>query len=160
MPCYLFTYHTHGSWLPDHPRGYVKRGQGYLPCNHQLAEKYRGSMQTATVFLGEFEQEIAINALVEAVDYIDCQLHYVASDRTHLHVLVSWRDDTPWKKRRNSLKKAITIKLKGSRDRKTWLSEGSSRKQVGDQEHYDYLMTTYLPRHRGLKWNAEKGIHQ
>src|SRR4051794_35604479 len=28
MPCYLFTYHAYGSWMPDHKRGYVHRGQG------------------------------------------------------------------------------------------------------------------------------------
>ncbi|QDS98701.1 hypothetical protein [Adhaeretor mobilis] len=94
MPCYLFTYHAHGSWLPDHPRGFVKRGKGYLPSDPQLAEKYRGNMKESTVVLKSPEQRLVISAVLEAVKHINCQLHYVATDQTHIHALVSWSDNT------------------------------------------------------------------
>ena len=159
MPCFVFTYHAHGSWLPNHPRGYVKRGKGYLPRDVQLAEKYREQMNGPTVVFTPIEQEVAIGTLVQAVGFINCELHYVPTDRTHIHAIVSWSDETAWQKRRNSLKKAITINLKEQQERKTWLSEGSSRKQVSNQEHFDYLITVYLPKHCGLKWSAQRGIH-
>ena len=31
MPVYLFTFHAYGSWLPDNPRGYVRRKEGIQP---------------------------------------------------------------------------------------------------------------------------------
>ena len=33
-----------------------------------------------------------------------------------------------------------------------WLVAGASRKRVTTREHFDYLMDTYLPKHRGLQW--------
>jgi hypothetical protein len=41
MPCYLFTYHAYGSWMPDRPQGYVRRGKGILPTDTRMAERYR-----------------------------------------------------------------------------------------------------------------------
>src|SRR5215831_8297770 len=29
VPVYLFTFHGYMTWLPDNPRGYTKRGEGY-----------------------------------------------------------------------------------------------------------------------------------
>jgi hypothetical protein len=40
MPCYLFTYHAYGSWMPDRVEGYVRRGQGILPRDTQMASLY------------------------------------------------------------------------------------------------------------------------
>ncbi len=37
-------------------------------------------------------------------------------------------------------------------ERRPWFSKGGSRKQVADQEHFDYLVHVYLPRHTGRKW--------
>ena len=42
-------------------------------------------------------------------------------------------------------------------ERREWFVEGGSRKRVKDRAHFDYLVTTYLPRHRGWKWSSEKG---
>jgi len=33
-----------------------------------------------------------------------------------------------------------------------WFVRRSSRKQVKEEQHLDYLMTTYLPKHRGKSW--------
>ena len=42
MPCYLFTYHGYGTWLPDRSRGYVRRKEGILPTDEApMAECYR-----------------------------------------------------------------------------------------------------------------------
>jgi hypothetical protein len=44
MPCYLFTYHGHGTWLPDHARGYVRRKVGVLAADVEMARNYRGNL--------------------------------------------------------------------------------------------------------------------
>jgi len=46
-------------------------------------------------------------------------------------------------------------KLNRELERRTWLSEGASRKQVKDQAHFDYLINEYVPLHRG--WKMEGG---
>ena len=49
MPCYLITYHAYGSWMPDQRRGYVKRHQGILSPDKEMAERYRENLKQAVV---------------------------------------------------------------------------------------------------------------
>jgi hypothetical protein len=56
MPCYLFTYHGHGTWLPDHERGYVRRKEGVLAADLQMASRYRSNFQDNAI---EFTRENA-----------------------------------------------------------------------------------------------------
>ena len=98
MPCYLFTYHTFGSWYPDRARGYVVRGKGILPRDTKMARTYRDRAKHGTVHIEEAHQLAIIHRLVDAVGFIDCRLHAVATDGTHVHVLVSWRGDRPGSK--------------------------------------------------------------
>ena len=44
MPCYHFTFHGYGTWMPDEDDGYVRRGEGQLPQDVVEASKYRGRM--------------------------------------------------------------------------------------------------------------------
>jgi hypothetical protein len=67
--------------------------------------------------------------------------------------LISWADERPWLKIRSGLKTSLTLRLnRDVRRRKHWFVDSASRKQVKDQEHFDHLVTNYLPSHRGWKW--------
>ena len=158
MPCYLFTYHTYCSWMPDRPQGYVQRHKGILSCDPEMAEWYRNAASYDEALLNEDQQIIAIERLQGAVNFIACHLHFVATEPTHIHVLVSWRDERPWQLKRTSLKRAITIELKAKFGKRPWLSDGSSRERVKDQGHFDYLVTKYLPDHLGWKWCERRGL--
>lgn len=160
MPCYLFTYHTHGSWLPDRPQGYVRKHEGILPQDKQLARLYRNLMTQGEVSLAEEIQLVAIQKLLEAGPYIDCRVHAVVTDEKHIHLITSWHDtERGWMQTRSSFKKSLTIGLKASHDAKRWLSRGASRKQVNDRLHFDYLVNSYLPNHRGWKWDERVGYY-
>jgi REP element-mobilizing transposase RayT len=86
------------------------------------------------------------------------RVHYVATEPTHVHILVSWKDDRPFEKLRASIRQSISRRLGRDDGRRTWLSEGGSRRKVSSQEHFDYLVTTYLPNHGGWKWSEEQGL--
>lgn len=161
MPCYLFTYHTYGSWLPDRIQGFVRRGDGILQQDKQLANLYRNLMAQGTVSLDVEVQLTAIETLIDAASYIECRPHAIATDQHHLHLLVSWRDQQrDWKQLRSSFKKSVTIRLKAMHDVRKWLSRDASRKKVDVRSHFDHLVTTYLPRHRGWKWDERIGFYQ
>lgn len=53
MPCFLFTYHAHGTWLPNRSRGYVKRGQGILPPDETMHQRYSQAMKEPKVNFDE-----------------------------------------------------------------------------------------------------------
>ena len=152
MPCYLFTYHAYGSWMPDRKQGFVRRGQGVLSPDKGLACQYRTDAKQPQITFDGSVQRLVIDELQTAWGYQDCRGHFVATDSTHVHVLVSWPDERPWKRIRSGLKSSLTRRLNQELRRQTWFSDSASRKRVKDQSHFDYLVTEYLPSHHGWKW--------
>ncbi|MCA9234787.1 MAG: hypothetical protein KDA44_04925 [Planctomycetales bacterium] len=157
MPCYLFTLHAYGSWYPDRPQGYVVRGQGILPSDAEEARRYRQRAAHAPATLEAAQQRAIIAQAVEAAAVLGCRLHFVATEPTHVHLLVSWSTQCTWACVRKSFKKALTIRLKGQLGKRPWFSENGSRKRVTDQDHFDYLVGKYLPDHSGWKWCEGRG---
>jgi REP element-mobilizing transposase RayT len=158
MPCYLFTYHSFGSWLPDRKRGYVKRHRGILAPDKIMAEKYRSAMKETVVELQSDIQRIIIDAVLDSREKQRFETYYITTDATHVHVLVGWRDERPWLHLRSIIKGSISRRLNQDHHRRTWFAEGGSRKQVTDHVHFNYLVQRYLPKHRGWKWSPQGGI--
>lgn len=160
MPCYLFTYHAHGSWLSDKyqasSNGIYQRALFADQDRFNLPKSRKPIRSTGLLAA---EQKLAIEGLQRAAQHSNCRLHYVATDRTHVQVLVSWQHDCHWKQQRAHLRKAIVANLQKMRGRETWLSEGSSRKQIRDQWQFDQLVNEKLPKYRGLKWSELQSKH-
>jgi hypothetical protein len=156
MPCYLFTYHGHGTWLPDRKQGYVKRNQGILSPNLAEAAAYRAVMGEAVEFDNQL-QIVLIDALVDSQEKQFFAAHYIATETTHIHALLSWRDERAWLHMRSIIKSSISRRLNRECGKRTWLADGASRKRVKDRKHFDYLVSRYLPKHRGWKWCLERG---
>ena len=152
MPCYLFTYHAYGSWMPDRKQGFVRRTEGVLPPDANLAREYRSDLKQRPVSFDGQIQSLIINELQTACVHQKCRGHYAATETSHVHVLVSWRDDRPWKKVRSGLKSSLTRRLNRELRRQIWFSDSASRRRVEDRAHFDYLVEQYLPSHRGWKW--------
>lgn len=157
MPCYLFTWHTYGSWLPDRTKGYVHWSRGWAPTSTALAQRYRQQQKEPTATLTDELQRDVITELVEAAPLIGFRLHFVATDATHVHVLVSWPDDRSWKRLRRSIRRSLSVRLNRIRRRK-WFSRGGPPRHVYSQTHFDHLETDYLPAHRGWKWCERRGL--
>jgi hypothetical protein len=160
MPCYHFTFHGYGTWMPDEDDGYVKRHNGHLPQDVVEAAEYRRRMTDDEVAFDELHQKTLIDEVHVTAGKTDLRVHYVATEPTHIHALVSWKDDRPWLRVRTSLKSSLSRRMKRDHGRREWLSEGASRRNVANQEHFDYLVATYLPGHSGWKWSEEKGLHK
>ncbi|HVT27975.1 MAG TPA: hypothetical protein VHE81_08170 [Lacipirellulaceae bacterium] len=157
MPCFLFTYHAYRSWMPDRPQGYVRRHQGILPRNLKMAGQYEANAKHSRVRFVADHQLKCIETLQCAVEHISCRLHFVSTDSTHVHALVSWTGTQTWLQNRTSLKRALTLSLKSAFGNRPWLVDGASRKQVCDRAHFEYLVGTYLRSHSGWKWCEHRG---
>lgn len=161
MPCYHFTFHGYGTWMPDEDDRYVKRGIGKLPQDTKVAAQYRRQMTDDEVLFDESQQHVLIDEVHLASKHQDFRVHFVATEPTHIHILVSWRDEErPFEKTRASIRQSLSRRLSKEFHQRQWLSEGGSRRRVVGQEHYDYLVCTYLPDHSGWKWSEEKGLHK
>jgi len=160
MPCCLFTYHAYGSWLPNREQGYVKRHQGILPQDMQKHRLYAKAKIEEIVAFASEHQRCAIKSLIESQAPQRFELYFVATDATHLHALLAWRDDRNVVAMRGFVKGSISRAMNAAFNRRTWLSEGGSRRQIRNREHFDYLMAVYLPKHSGWKWNVVEGLHR
>jgi len=150
---YLITFHSYCSWLPDHPRGYVRRKKGILPADPKMSTNYRHRAKHERVrFTSEdcdFLLDLAINECSQSSR--QWQLHMGVAVFNHVHLLVSWAAITPIDRVQAVLHRALNV---GMRDRhhaangRPFLSRGGSVKRVADHAHYNHLVHTYLPSHR------------
>ena len=98
--------------MPDHKRGYTQRGKGYLPHDDEMAESYaRRAKNEQTVFDDQIARAL-IEELMTACAHIDCRLHAGTTEPTHIHGLVSWKDQRAWMRVRTSIKTSLTKRLK------------------------------------------------
>lgn len=143
MPVYLFTYHAYRSWSPDNRRGFVQESQGIQPPNECLAAAYRRAASHPPV---EFDclTQIQLIAKTHAICAGDAhRLHGAATEPTHIHVLVSWKNHSlAFNKVRGRIRNLLSLHLSRSAGvtGRPWFSGGSSRKRIKDHKHFKHLM--------------------
>jgi hypothetical protein len=163
MPCFLFTYHAHGSWLPDRPDGYVHWREGLQPTDERLAAAYKRKMKVAGTSVAAFDepaQRLLIEELQIAAKYQKFRLHGVATELTHLHAMVSWADERAPLPLSEEIKKSLSLRLGKDVAKRKWLAKGGHERRVKDQEHFDFLKNVYLPSHGGWKWDEQRGLYR
>jgi REP element-mobilizing transposase RayT len=154
MAVYLLTFHAYRSWNADHPRGYVRRGHGVFPPEEQRAIQYDMRADQLPVLFDEGSQRALLDIVADACHRRGWRLHAFASEPSHVHLLVSWREFLPWEEAAAKLKNLMSWQLgrtHGVLERR-WFSRGGSRKRVADRRHFEHLVEVYLPRHRGVVW--------
>jgi REP element-mobilizing transposase RayT len=154
MAVYHFTIHAYGTWRADNPRGYVHHDDGLLPPDPIIARARDAAANFDTMEFNEPIQRLLIRAAWETCRRRGWRLHAVGTDPTHIHLLVSWIEFLLWSNVFNRLKNGMSYMLGkeiGPRGRR-WFVRGGSRKRVVERGHFDYLMNTYLPDHRGVFW--------
>ena len=154
MPVYLFTFHAYRSWSADNPRGFVQRGARLQAPNPRLAEYYAQRADQAPVLFEPFHQEVLIWIVCDACKRRGWRAHFVATEPTHIHILVSWRSARPWREVGQRIKTLASLMLgrKIGRSGQKWFSRGGSRKRVRTRKHFNHLVDKYLPGHGGLQW--------
>jgi len=150
MPVYLFTYHAYRSWMPDHQRGYVQHGRGIRKPSVAMAARYAERARGPRVYFDEEQQRALIVAAREVCTRLNWRLHAIQANRTHVHVLLSWREYQPWLAVFARVKNILSLHLgrqAGVKGR-PWFARKGSRKRVRDPRHFTHLCYTYLPGHR------------
>jgi REP element-mobilizing transposase RayT len=154
--------------MPDHPRGYTTRDNGYRAPDERMSDLYHLRANHAPVVFTEQFQRWLIDAILETRPHLHTRVHGVATESTHVHMLVSWDSDRPWEAIRKSIRTAMTRHARAMLDlqrsesdkdarHQPVFSDGGSRKQVHDRSHFAHLMTQYLPDHSGLQWFEDRG---
>ena len=153
MAVFLFTYHGYGTWMPDRDEGFARRGTGILPPSREFMLMYQRDIKGVPVEFNDAHQKALIAEAQVAAEKQQFRLHHIATESTHVHVLMSWKDDRPWLRMRSALKSSFSV-------RRQWFVDYASRRYVHDQEHFDYLVHVYLPEHGGWKWSETKELYR
>ena len=148
MAVYHFTLHAYQSWMPDHPRGWVKRGEGVQKPDPELATEWRASAQAGRVYFTRDLQAVLVWGAYDCC----ARLHAVGTDPGHVHLVVSWRHYAPYQRVMDKLKNVLSYLLgrATSRRGRRWFVRDGSHRRVTNRSHLDYLIREYLPDHRGV----------
>lgn len=146
--------------MPNHERGYVHRERGLLPQDEEMGQNYRRNLTQVAVFFSDAMQRKLIDASLEACKCQHVCCHSIATESTHIHLLVSWNTERTWRTVRRQIGRNLSLRLNAKFGRKRWLSKSPSRKRVVDRPHLDHLMNAYFPNHSGWKWDATRGLYR
>jgi REP element-mobilizing transposase RayT len=121
-----------------------------------MAESYaRVAKQPPVIFTTQI-QKILINTARAECAAQNWRLYAAATDRTHVHTLISWKTFIPWNDVIKRQKNILSYRL--GRDlgmtARQWFVRGQSRRRVIDQAHFEYLVQNYFPKHNGVGWYA------
>ncbi|MBX2852489.1 MAG: hypothetical protein KTR15_12175 [Phycisphaeraceae bacterium] len=152
MPVYHFTFHAYGTWLPDHPKGYARREKGALPPDEAMAGRYREQMKGEPTAFSDKAQAVALQALIDSQLLQHFTLYAVASEASHLHVVLAWDDEREPVAVRSRIKTSMTRALNQALGRRTWFVKNAGQTPVRDELHLHELAHSYLPSHGGLYW--------
>jgi REP element-mobilizing transposase RayT len=155
MPVYHFTFHAYGTWMPDHPKGYVRRNQGVLPPNAKMADQYRRNMKQPTTQLTADIQRLALDTLIAAQAPQRIKLYAVATEDVHLHLIIGWDDDRDPIRVRANVKSSLTRVLNQTLGKRRWFARNAGQTRVKGHKHLHHLAHVYLPTHPGLFWRSE-----
>jgi len=144
--------------MPDHERGYRRRDAGVLPPDPEMAENYERRANFDPVVFTPEHQEIIIQTAIEVCKKRDWRLHYCVSVDSHVHPLVSWRDDQiefdfVYERLKQAMGYALAKHFNAKGRPNFARGGGEDRKQVADEEHFERLMTKYLPDHFGATFS-------
>ncbi len=139
--------------MPDHPRGYVKRKKGILPCDPRMAGNYRRRAKYERVRFTTEDCEYLLKIAAEECERPsrNWSLHMGVAVFNHAHLLVGWEGFVPIKRVKPALHRALNVALRdrhGASMGRPFLARGGSAKRVVDGDHFDHLINTYLPSHR------------
>jgi hypothetical protein len=123
-----------------------------------MAERYQANLKQAVVQFDECAQRLLIEESLVACGHQELRCHYIATESTHAHILVSWKNNRVWQVVRAKLRESLTRRFNAEIKRQEWFAKSPSRKRVRDRQHFDYLVNMYLPKHSGLKWREGRGI--
>lgn len=160
MPVFHFTYHSYRSWMPGRDEGFTQKRRGKQLRNDCLAIAYEVAAKWPPFVFDDSIQRFLCETTIDICRRRNWRPHGLATESTHLHAVVSWRDETRWEVVRGRIRNILSLELSKRFDQKgrPWLAEESSRRQVKDEEHFVYLMREYLPGHSGWKWFEDRGF--
>lgn len=123
-----------------------------------MAGSYRNNQREAVAQFDEYIGATIIDTVQAAARHLDCTVHAVTVDPSHIHFLISWRYVRSWQSMRTSLKSAISRALNTHHSKRIWLSKGASQKRIRDQKHFDHHSLHSLPAHVGCSWFRDADV--
>lgn len=123
-----------------------------------LGRHRRSTQRWDSAVFGAEMQSALVDMAIEACWRRGWRCHAAAVNDTHVHMVVSWREEVDAVHVQNTLKRVLgwrAAKVSGTEGRR-WFSDGGIPKRVRDNDHLVYLVHAYLPDQGGV-FRKEEG---
>ena len=152
MPVVHYSPHVYGTWMPDRPQGYVHHTRGLLPPDPKRARRYRRDQREPSASFDARTQKLLGQTMLDAQEPQAMEVLSLASDPSHFHALLGWRDDRDEDQVCRAARSSLTRVLNREVGRRTWFTRGSDQRPVVRREHFRYLVEEYHKSHIGWAW--------
>lgn len=143
---YHLTWHTYGSWLQGHERGWVNRKEsGIRQPQSDLEIANQDRLKSLTVYLTEDQRNCVHTTIYQVCKFREWTILAVNCQPTHVHAVIA-SEEIP-EKVMNQLKSWASRRLneKGRREYPWWSRHGST-KWINDQRYLEEVLNYVLNR--------------
>jgi len=155
MPVYHFIFHAYRTWNADHPEGYYQHGEAGRHAPEPRMGVYRnGIAQQAPMEFSTDQQQTLLKFFREICTKRSWRAHAAGMNLTHIHLVVSWTNESDPDKVKNRLKNLLALLLNRNDDRvgRRVFAKKAGDRRVRGMRHLNFLKNSYLRNQGGLYW--------
>ena len=146
MPVHFYTFHAHGSFTsePSPQRELFQRDRFGGLCQQRPA-------QPTVRFTADHQRKL-VDTVIDSQGVAGYRCFGVVAQRQRMHLLVAWEGKSAPETIRSQIKGAVTTAMNAEFGPRAWLSQIGRDKRVRNRTHFEYLITSFFPKQRGLMW--------
>ena len=156
VPVYHVIVHGFFTWNADNPDGYYRRKRGRYAAAPKLAAYWNRSARFSAVCWSRDDQGMLCRTILETSARREWIVYAIATQTTHLHVVVAWQTAHSPKRVQQVLKQIMSLALGSKYGRgRRWFSRNGVPQRVRNKAHLRHLLYDYLPSQAVIFWRAD-----
>ncbi len=156
MPVYHVIAHGFFTWNADNPEGYYRRNRGRYAPEVKLAKHWTRTARFPVVYWHREDQEILLHAVLESARRRNWEIYAVATQTTHLHIIVAWQTQDSPNKVQQTLKQIMSLQMGRTYGYgRRWLARNGQPQRVKNGAHLRHLLYGYLPSQAIIFWRRD-----
>ena len=159
MPVYHIIVHGFLTWDADNPKGYYRRGRGRFAAEPQLAAHWERSARFPTLLWSWDDQNLLCQTVQETSARRQWTVYAIASQPTHLHIVLAWHTLHPPERVQQTLKQMMSLALGSIHGRgRRWFSRNGVPQRIKNRTHLRHLLYDYLANQAVIFWRSNRPV--
>jgi len=156
MPVYHVIVHGFFTWNADNPQGYYRRKRGRYAAEEKLALHWTRTARFPAARWHREDQEILLRSVLESAERREWDVYAVATQTTHLHIVVAWQTRHSPQEVQQKLKQIMSLQMGRTYGYgRRWLARNGQPQRVRNRAHLRRLLYDYLPTQAISFWRKD-----